>query len=56
VNRNQDIRRILESREIAQRQREETLRIQRERDEKRGCSPGLDPDNLYVRDSRFPWK
>jgi hypothetical protein len=55
MNRNKEVQKILESREIAERQLEEQRKAMRERDRKHfGFNRIL--ENGYVRDSRFPWK
>ena len=52
--RNQQVRKILESREIAEQQRREIREKQKNR--KNGHWTGMDSDNLYCRNSLFPWK
>lgn len=55
MNRNDDIRKILASRQVSELQREAQIKAMRERDRKRyGVNRALDYG--YVRDSRFPWK
>jgi hypothetical protein len=54
VSRNSEIRKILESRERAEQERERIREVQKKRRES-GRYVGLDPDNLYCRNSLFPW-
>ena len=54
MSRNRDIRNILESRERAEAERQRIREIQKKRKES-GRYVGLDPDNLYCRNSLFPW-
>jgi hypothetical protein len=54
MSRNRDIRNILESRERAEAERQRIREVQKKRRES-GRYVGLDPDNLYCRNSLFPW-
>lgn len=54
MSRNSEIRKILESRERAEQERERIREVQKKRKES-GRYMGLDPDNLYCRNSLFPW-
>jgi hypothetical protein len=55
MSRNTEVRKILESREIAEKQKEGQRKATRERDRKHGGFQRI-LDNVWVRDSRFPWK
>lgn len=54
MTRNEDIRKILEARERAEEQQKHIRELQKKR-RASGRYVGLDPDNLYCRNSLFPW-